>query len=565
MQSSTEDTCPWWGKIGFIWLILIPLAMTIYVLAQPLAPNDFWYHLRAGEWMVTHRSFLRVAMFTPSVPAGTPYFYQSWIAEIVMYLTAKWTGLAGSQILRAICFTSAIAIFIAAAQRRAKVLLTAPGADAFNDGARRVTLVGLFTLFMCIPNTDLRPQAFSLPLFAVFGAILFSWSNTNKRQLTIRSAWLISLMVIWANTHGAFATGLILLLLFCLGETLHYCFEKPLSAYFGKCLDITQLKIAWGAFFGSVIAACVNPRGWDIFLYVLQLTGNTINEKYNQEWQPPHWSDGSNVVFFCSGIVMLLALLMIMERCRNKKKVTGYLEADPKSTFGAIGLRPGELLVLAAFFVMGLRNIRSIIWFALLFIIAGTALLCRILPSKKQTIIKLVPPSLQKMNALIAIITGLLFVPFLPSLKPHLPWPKEYLNQFAVTTSAYELNDIPPILLEDITPVGAATFLRKHPPKGLLWNDMVFGSYLVWALYPERGAWADPRIELRPDAFWETYLDTCHAKNNPSVTLPQRGFSEVLINKKAANENKLEHNLKSSSHWKIVYEDQISLLFKTAL
>jgi hypothetical protein len=90
---------------------------------------------------------------------------------------------------------------------------------------------------------------------------------------------------------------------------------------------------------------------------------------------------------------------------------------------------------------------------------------------------------------------------------------------------------------------------------------MVFGSYLVWALDSNNGPWADPRIELRPDAFWETYLNTCHAKNNPSITLAQRGFSEVLIDKQATNENKLKQNLKTSSHWRVNYEDSISILF----
>lgn len=559
MQSSSEDSCPWWGKIGLLWLILVPLAMAIYVLAQPLAPNDFWYHLRAGEWMVTHHSFPRVAMFTTSVPAGTPYFYQSWIAEILMYLTLKWSGLAGSQILRAVCFTSAIAIFIASAQQRAKVLLKAPGVDAFNDGARRVTLVGLFALFMSVPNTDLRPQAFSLPLFAIFAAIIFAWPQSNKRQLAIRAACLIGLTAIWANTHGAFATGLILLFLFCMGETLHYFLGKPASSYLGICLDKSQLILAWIAFVGSVAAACINPRGWGIYTYVYALAGNAIGEKYIQEWQPPHWSDGSNAVFFCCGIAILLMSLLIVERYRNKRKEDGTL----KSTFGTFGLRPGELLIIAAFFVMGLRNVRSILWFALLFIIAGTALLCRSFSSKKKPSLEPVTPSMQKMNLILTIIICLLMIPFFPSFKPLLPWPKNYTKRFANTLfsqSPAEIKNAPPLMLAQNTPVAAAIFLRNHPPQGLLWNDMVFGSYLVWSLDANHGPWADPRIEMRPDAFWETYLNTCRAKNNPARTLAQQGFSDVLIDKEAPNENKLLQNLKASSHWKIVYEDKISII-----
>lgn len=558
---SPQNT-PVWGKIGLLWLIFVPLCMAIYVLAQPLAPNDLWYHLRAGAWMIQHHSFPRVAMFTPSVPAGTPYFYQSWIAEIIMYFTLKWGGLAGSQILRAVCFTSAIAIFIASAGRRAKVLLSTPGEDSFNDGARRVVLVGLFALFMCIPNTDLRPQTFSLPLFAVFAATIFAWPHFTRRQLMIRAACLTGLMAIWANTHGAFATGLILLLVFCVGETVHFRFGKSWSRYLGNRLEASHLKIAWITFLGSLVAACINPRGWGIFIYVLQLTGNAINKKYNQEWQPPNWSDGSNVAFFCCGIAILLLLALILSRQKDKN---ASVKNDVKSTSGMLGLRSGELLVITIFFVMGLRNVRSILWFALLFIIAGTALICRAFPAAAKNEAEVIPPAMQKMNALLVIIACCLVIPFLPRFKPLLPWPEYYQQRFASPSevqASSELKNTPAMMLAVNTPVAAAEFLRRNPPQGLLWNDMVFGSYLVWSLYPAQGPWADPRIELRPDAFWETYLDTCHAKNNPAATLAQRGFSDVLINKEAANENKLKQNLRSSSRWKVIYEDRISLLFR---
>jgi hypothetical protein len=355
-----------------------------------------------------------------------------------------------------------------------------------------------------------------------------------------------------------------MLFLFCIAETLHFCFGKSLTTYLGDCLNKTQLQFVWVTFIGSLTAACVNPRGFGIYAYVYSLAGNTIGEKYIQEWQRPTWSDGSNSVFFCSGIAIVLMLVLIAERYRSKKKEEGNLEISLKSTFGALGLRPGELLVTAAFFVMGLRNIRSIIWFALPFIIIGSALLCRIFIPKAQNQSAPIPLSMQKMNVLMAAIVGFLVIPFLPQLKPLLPWPNSYVERFVPTSimhSSREFKNVPPLMLAQNTPIGAAAFLRKNPPKKLLWNDMVFGSYLVWELDSSHGPWADPRIEMRKDAFWETYLDTCHGKNNPEVALAQRGFSDVLIDKQAKSENNLKKKLKASSNWKVTYEDKVSILF----
>jgi hypothetical protein len=299
----------------------------------------------------------------------------------------------------------------------------------------------------------------------------------------------------------------------------------------------------------------------------MELTNNVINIKYNQEWQPPTWSDSSNAVFFCCGIALALMLILIAERYRNKKSQADNLPGEPESTFGALGIRSGEILILAAFFVMGLRNVRSILWFALLFLIAGSALLCRILTAKPQSVLPPIPSSMQRMNVVLALFTCSLAIPFLPALKPSLPWPQNYIKRFLPVGAMHasdEFKNVPAMMLSRDTPVAAAAFLRQHPPKGLLWNDMVFGSYLVWALDPNRGPWADPRIELRPDAFWEIYLKTCHAENNPAVTLARKGFSDVLINKEATNENKLLKSLNTSPHWKIAYQDKMSVIFNYA-
>ena len=548
---------PWWGKIGLLWLIFVPLCFIIYVLAQPLAPHDFWYHLRAGAWMMEHLQYPREAMFTPSVPPHTAYFYQSWIAEILMFLTFKWTGLAGSQVVRAACFGSCMIIFVAIAQNRTKVLL-----PDFNQRARRVAIAALIGMTMCLPNTDLRPQAFSLPLFAIFVAIIFAWPRATQKQFVTHTAWITVLMALWANLHGAFATGLILLATFCLGETIYYWCSTSFTSWLGKRLNKSQLYAAWIALGAAIIAACANPKGWGIYAYVAELTGNVINIKFNQEWQPPTWNDGVDALYFCCGIAILLMLLLLAVRYYEKKRTSSQstVNSTLATQYGSLCLRPGELLIIAAFFVMALRNVRSIIWFALLFVVAGAVLLCGILPAHQTCSSENITSRLQKCNLSISILLCLFTVPFLPWFKPLLPWPQSYLKQFIATPD--EFSGQPPMLLSNLTPAGTANFLRQSPPQGLLWNDMVLGSYLVWALYPEQGPWADPRIELRPDSFWYQYMDTCHAKNDPARALVREGFSDALINKEATFQEPLRTALAKSPMWHKVCEDQTAVLFR---
>ncbi len=73
-----------------------------------------------------------------------------------------------------------------------------------------------------------------------------------------------------------------------------------------------------------------------------------------------------------------------------------------------------------------------------------------------------------------------------------LPLPNEYQEQILPPPA--------PPLLSTLTPVSAAEYLRGNPG-GKLFNDMGYGSYLIWAV-PEQKVFMDPRIELYPLQQW---------------------------------------------------------------
>jgi hypothetical protein len=89
----------------------------------------------------------------------------------------------------------------------------------------------------------------------------------------------------------------------------------------------------------------------------------------------------------------------------------------------------------------------------------------------------------------------------------------------------------PPLLLENNTPVDVVEFLRQNPPRGKLWNDFVFGSYLTWAtLYaPRLAPHVDPRVEMHPLSFWEEYGRIADGAPDASQKLKATGYSDVLL------------------------------------
>jgi hypothetical protein len=86
----------------------------------------------------------------------------------------------------------------------------------------------------------------------------------------------------------------------------------------------------------------------------------------------------------------------------------------------------------------------------------------------------------------------LLFVPFVlvqPWWIERLPLPESYREQVLMDTPEGPL-------LTVRTPVGAAEYLRQNPG-GKLFNEMGYGSYLIWAL-PEQGVFIDPARRAVP-------------------------------------------------------------------
>jgi hypothetical protein len=203
-----------------------------------------------------------------------------------------------------------------------------------------------------------------------------------------------------------------------------------------------------------------------------------------------------------------------------------------------IGLRAGECLALLALLAMGLRNVRAMVWYALFFApaFAGVFTAYRLQAKVWWTKAAPEPPRVvYVMNAVMAFLLLGLIVPALPWIKPQLPLPPEYHARFAPTPRGdfpIGFTSDPPLLLENTTPVEAAEFLRKSPPRGRLYNEMVFGSYLMWALYPQTLPNGDPRIELYPDQHWLDYLEFNAKPRDAGRVLSEQGYSDALLNPK---------------------------------
>jgi hypothetical protein len=235
-----------------------------------LNDGDTYWHIRAGQWMLSHHAVLRADIFSYTV-AGQPWHTQEWLAEVLMAL-AFGAGWAGIHLLFATC-----------------AALTA-GVVAYVVRARAALLPSLLAVVMgltCVTGSLLaRPHMLALPLLAIWTAGLVA---ARERDAAPRW-WLILVIPVWANLHGSFAFGLALAGVLAIEAV----WESRTRA---------KAAILWGLFLAAAAAsALLTPFGVAGLLFPLKLSAMQ-GLAHIGEWQA---TDVSQVSPF---VVALLALL----------------------------------------------------------------------------------------------------------------------------------------------------------------------------------------------------------------------------------------------------------------
>jgi len=197
-----------------------------------------------------------------------------------------------------------------------------------------------------------------------------------------------------------------------------------------------------------------------------------------------------------------------------------------------------DTLLLAAFLWLAWSGQRYVVWFALIMTpilaqaLAGLPMRWPILPIHR--------------NVLNAVIMGLLLLPVIlvqPWWVECVPLPETYWAQVLRDTEAGPLVDT-------ATPVGAAAYLRGHPG-GRLFNEMGYGSYLIWAL-PEQGVFIDPRVELYSYEMWQDYIRIGQGVRYNEL-LEHYGADRILLD--LSVQAGLAGQLAADPAWTLEYED----------
>jgi hypothetical protein len=388
-------------------LALVPawlwLGVGVYLLllsngSQLLNDPDTYWHIAVGNWMLDHNAMPRVDIYS-FTKAGEPWISTSWLAQILYAGAYRLAGWSGPVVVAAASGAVTFALFAFMLGR------CIPWTYAI--------VIALAALVLSADHLLARPHLLVMPVMLAWVHGLAS-ANDKSEAPSIR---LLPLIALWANLHGGFVLGLVLVPPFAIDAWWNA--EKSRRR---------SLVVGWAVFgIAALAACCVTPYGWQSLLAPLKILNLGELLHLIDEWAPVNF--GRFGAF---------------EAC-----LLGLIAA---ALYGGVKLSPPRIVLLLGLLHMALSHVRNVEIFALL-----------------MPLVVMTPVSSQL--GLRAIARPVAAIPFMAACAAALA--------VVLCVSTWALSTVHGFSPPAIRPPAAAVDVLKDRNSRRVLNDFPFGGYLI--------------------------------------------------------------------------------------
>lgn len=446
--------------------------------------GDTWWHIRAGEdILATHRlPHTDTYSWTAS---GTPWIAYEWLGEIAIAQAYRVGGLQGLRFLQlALAATMLTLLYLYTTMRCGN-----PKA-AFTVCAVIVPIAAGFW--------SLRPQLFGFIFFTLVLSIL-----ERFRQGKSRALWLLPLIfLVWANTHGTFAFGLL-----AIGVTwaarLRRWRLNGIESFAWTQTQRVQIEITALL---SVLAMLVTPYRSQLAAYPFDIgLLQPTNIASIQEWMPIT----SERFLTVTVLVLLLAFLItkILVRFRCRLDDLGLVCIGAVTAFMHLRFVPLFLLVTVPLLAIPLMS-----WFS---------------PYDRKR-------DRAPLNAFLTVFVFATLIYFFPSKK--------------------ELQKV----CAQHFPVAALQHLNTSYDSGHIFNEYGWGGYLAASHFPAEGVFIDGRADIyERTGVLGDYLSIARLEPGSLRLLERYDIDTCILRSDAP----LATVLSALPAWRLEYHDEVTSVF----
>jgi hypothetical protein len=405
-------------------------------------PDTLW-QIRTGQWTLEHARVPTTDFFSYTA-AGKPWVSMQWLSQVIYALAFNASGWRAVAVLAAASSAAVIGIvcFYLLQQLRFSIAI----------GCTVLTAAAI------APHFTARPHVFSYMLLSIWMISLLDAYDGEKYDLPPLLT-LTPLMILWANVHGSFTFGLVLLAIFSICCLYHNIVQRR----FAKCRRVVIVAAI------TTACAAVTPYGIRPALMTTTLVSMKFASSYITELHSPDFHEST------FGLIYFIAILLV---------IAGL----------GIQLRGARLVSFGLGAATGLRYVRALYMFFLLapLILARPA--ARALPALAAQSSSADGSASERAND-----------PLLRLLQRYATALLAGSAALAVlaTASLWRRTDIVPS--GAIAPAAAIDFVKRNKISGNVFNNQQFGGYLIWSGIP---VFIDGRLELYGDVFEREYAQT---------------------------------------------------------
>jgi len=340
-------------------------------------------------------------------------------------------------------------------------------------------------------------------------AIWLIWADDLWRGENIPLWRFPVFMLVWSNVHGEFIAGILVLLAYSVGWVIDYLLD-PANAnpIVGRNL--------WLAFLLSTFASFLNPGGIGPWISILGFVNNQYLMSRMLEANAPNFQMPELRIFF--GLLIFSIFLLAI---KNKK------------------LSSGQGLLLTGFSAMSLIAVRNIHLYGVVipFVLVETLGEANNL----QGMLKRVEHTLEVIeNQIKGIIWPVVIVVVLSVFV--------ITNQTAHKFYQFSLS---------VFPVQAVDWLEKNPQQGKMFNELNWGGYLAFRLWPKQLTFIDSMADTSGEVTMQ--YETVITQNENWQTILEKNFVEWAI---LQNHSPLAQVLESKYHWRVLYQDDTAVILR---
>ncbi len=472
-------------------IVALAALLLMACFSTEVADSDSFWHLKTGKYLVEQHKLPLPDPFSFTTYLGTPMPWEDtvrafnltheWLAQTIMYLAYAAGGFGGLVLLRALLMT---------------VFCGLVGVWTYwrSGGFYRAMGAAMVTGFIASYFTSDRPYQITYVLIMVTILILES-----RRWM-----WALPpLFLFWANCHGGFFMGFVVLGVYC-GESLWKRFRGAPEADERRLWIVTAVCVPF---------AFANPNGF-LALYILLAYKQSVMQNMLYEWQKPAlWPP------------TLLNLLLV--------SAAAVLVWQRKRT------RPADWMLLGLFGAAYLQAVRN----SNLLGLVAPMILAAYLQARKA---KEPRPSGSDLHssrlgwAVAALLLCAIMVPFARG------------RAFQLRSAEWKY------------PAGAASFLLAHNVTQPMFNTYDKGGYLIWRCWPQERTFIDGR-SLSETAFAD-YQRMIKYVPGTRELLDKYGIEVVVMNAFEANSGMpyvlpLALADPGEKEWKMVFADAGATVF----